>query len=105
MLIHVLAQPEALIYYNILFTLIFFVLSSHRLIREYPGECLLLVGETKVDAEGRVDVSLKLALAGKVIGVVIEDLHIIGVQHDNLLVGGDALGGNRLGQDGGASCN
>lgn len=65
----------------------------------------MLVGETKVDAEGRVDVSLKLALAGEVIGVVIEDLHVIGVQHDNLLVGGDALGGNGLGQDGGASCN
>lgn len=102
MLIHVLAQPEALIYYNILFTFIF--LFFH-LIREYPGEYLLLVGETKVDAEGRIDVSLKLALAGEVIGVVVEDLHVIGVQHDNLLVGGDALGGDGLGQDGGASCN
>lgn len=62
-----------------------------------------LVGEAKVDAEGRVDVSLQLTLLCEVVRVVVEELHVVGVEVDDGLVGGDALGGDGLGEDSAAT--
>lgn len=64
---------------------------------------LRLVGEAKVDTEGRVDVALKLSLLGEIVRVIVEQLHILSVKIDNLSVGLDAVRVDRLGEDGAAT--
>jgi hypothetical protein len=64
--------------------------------------CSGLVGEAKVHVEGRVDEALPLAVVVDIGSVVIEELHVVGIEVDNVLVGVDALGRDRLGEDGDA---
>lgn len=49
-----------------------------------------LIRETKLDAERRVHVALQLALLGQGVGVVVEDLHVVGVEVDDFEVRLDA---------------
>lgn len=58
-----------------------------------------LVGEAELDTEGRVDVTLELALADEVSRVVGEGLDVLGVEGDGVEVGLDAVGRGGLCED------
>lgn len=64
---------------------------------------LRLVGEAELDAKGRVDVALELALADEISRVVGQGLLVLGVELDGLEVGLDAVGRGGLGEDGAAT--
>lgn len=59
-----------------------------------------LVGEAKVSAERREDVAVQLAVLGQLLRVVVEQLHVFGVEVLELSVGLDAVRVDRLGDDG-----
>ena len=60
-----------------------------------------LVGETKRHTKGRVYEALPLLLADNFSRVCFQRLEVIGIQADDVFgIGGDALRGNRFGQDG-----
>lgn len=65
---------------------------------------LWLVGEAKGNTKRRVDITLPLLLGDDVPGVLVQTLDVLGIELDEIvLVGCDALGSDRLGQDGVAS--
>lgn len=67
---------------------------------------LLLIRETKVHTEGRVDETLKGVGRGQRVGVLLNGSDILHIEVDEILaVGLDTGGGNGLGEDGGAAGN
>jgi hypothetical protein len=62
-----------------------------------------LVGKAEVDTERRVDISLYLVVFLKFGRVVVKSLHVFVIEVDDGLVSGDALRGDRLGENGAAA--
>lgn len=67
------------------------------------GIILRLVGESKVNAKWRVDVTLQLLLGRKIIRVGAKLLHVLVVELDNFEVGLDTGGGDGFGDNSAAT--
>jgi hypothetical protein len=90
--------------FSLPFSYVLFALRSS-LYYSIVSEQSRLVGETERHAERRVDITLPLLLGDNLSRVLVQHLDVLGIELDEVLVGRDALGCDRLGQDGVAAGN